>query len=205
MNPQNRCNTAPRLLYQVRTVHFYHTFFANLPCQQIACFITTFCGFVYKCRYWLKAVSYVINCDVIISYFYMSAIPASDPVCSHNGLVHIEGEVFWLSCNMTFQGAWAPVMTWYRGLGNDGDSEPLESVVTGTAADVTELNPRVDYSIKSTFARAMSRLYSAHFYRCVTMFPRPSAMPSADPHAALNDLVYQHTFKSERLVGHCEY
>ena len=134
----------------------------------------------------------------------MSFIPVSDPVCSHNGLAHIEGEVFWLACTMTFQGAWAPVMTWYRDLANDG-SEPLESVVSGTAANVTQLNPRVDYTIKSTFARAMVLYYAEHFYRCVTMFPSPSAMPSSDPHAALNDLDYQHTFRSEIIVGHCKY
>ena len=136
----------------------------------------------------------------------MSAIPASDPVCSHNGFAHIEGEEFWLSCNMTFQGAWAPVMTWYRDLATGGGSEPVAAVITGTAANVSNLNTRVSYTIKSTFTRTMGSLYAGHFYRCVTTFPTPpsSAMSSSDPNSAANALDYQHTFRSERLVMHCK-
>ena len=137
----------------------------------------------------------------------MSFIPVSDPVCSHNGLAHIEGEVFWLACTMTFQGAWAPLMTWYRGLATGGDSEPLESVVSGTAANVTEFNPRVSYTVTYTFTRTISAVYAGDVYRCVTTFPAPpssSAVSSVNSKVALNDLNYQHTFTSEQLVMHCK-
>ena len=136
----------------------------------------------------------------------MSAIISeSDPVCSHNGFVHIEGDEFWLSCNMTFQGAWAPVMTWYRDLVTGGSGQ-LESAVSGTAANVTELNTRVSYTIKSTFTRTISPDYAVSFYLCVTTFPTPpSAMTSAaDPNSSVNALGYQHTFTSELLVMHCK-
>ena len=108
---------------------------------------------------------------------------------------------------MTFQGAWAPLMTWYRDLATGGGSEPVAAVIAGTAANVTKLNPGSDYSIKTMFTRTMGPRYADNIYRCVTTFPTPPSvmvMTSADPHTAANDLGYQHTFTTERLVMHCK-
>ena len=138
------------------------------------------------------------------SCFAMFAIiSASDPNCTHNGLVHIQGrDQFSLACSMTFQGAWAPVMTWSF-TNRDGRLRHLASVNSGTAADHNQLNARYDYSVNYTIAETMRTLYADVWFDCVTAFPSPPAMFTTDPNAATNAPDYQHTFTSDRLQMHC--
>ena len=86
-------------------------------------------------------------------------ISASDPICSHNGLEHIHatGQIS-MACSMTFQGAWAPVMSWTLTF-ESGFIRRLSSVNRGTAADVTQLNTRYDYSVNYTLTDVASTFY----------------------------------------------
>ena len=76
------------------------------------------------------------------------------------------------------------------------------SVNIGTAANVTQLDTRYDYSVNYTFSAIMHRHYVNGIYEVYTRFSSPPAFLTDDPNAATNDPDYRHTFISERLQAH---
>ena len=103
---------------------------------------------------------------------------------------------------MVFQGAWAPVMSWTLTF-ESGFIRRLSSVNRGTAADVTQLNTRYDYSVNYTLTDVASTFYVDKWINCTTTFPSPPAAFTADPNAATNAPEYQHTFALNGLQMHC--
>ena len=102
---------------------------------------------------------------------------------------------------MTFQGAWAPVMKYYR-IDAGGFRHVVESVNTGTAANNTQLNVVFDYTISYTATRTINGGDQGARFRCVTSFPDDVASSTTDPNAATNDPDYEHTFTTEKFTVH---
>ena len=128
-------------------------------------------------------------------------ISESDPVCSNPGTTHISGDIIAMTCSMTFQGAWAPVMKYYR-IDAGGFRHVVESVNTGTAANNTQLNVLFDYSISYTSTHTINGGHQGARFICVTLFPDDVATSTDDSNAATNTPVYEHTFTTEKFTVH---